>query len=87
MVDIRLQSEVPSDDAVEIVEPKNLVTPGSIITRGTDFMRSDPPHIFKCVPFDIILFILLCVSEVMEHTCKMIVCIQVLLVSWSASTR
>ena len=39
MVDIRLQSEVPSDDAVEIVEPKNLVTPGSIITRGTDFMR------------------------------------------------
>jgi len=39
MVDIRLQSEVPTDDTVEIVEPKNLVTPGSIITRGTDFMR------------------------------------------------
>lgn len=39
MVDIRLQSEVPSDDTVEIIEPKNLVIPGSIITKGTDFMR------------------------------------------------
>nr|CAG4636330.1 EOG090X09DD [Eubosmina coregoni]SVE69916.1 EOG090X09DD [Eubosmina coregoni] len=39
MVDIRLQSEVPRDDTVDVVEPKNLVTPGSIITKGTDFMR------------------------------------------------
>ena len=39
-VDIRLTCEVLSlDEPSDDVEPKNLVTPGSIITRETGFMR------------------------------------------------
>lgn len=40
MVDIRLASELPSLDMVaDSVEPKNFVTPGTIITKETGFMR------------------------------------------------
>nr|CAG4641852.1 EOG090X09DD [Eurycercus lamellatus] len=40
MVDIRLASEIlPLEFQIDTVEPKNLVTPGSIITRETGFMR------------------------------------------------
>lgn len=40
MVDIRLASEIPQFDIVaDYVEPKNLVTPGSLITEETGFMR------------------------------------------------
>lgn len=40
MVDIRLASEIPQFDIVaDSAEPKNLVTPGSLITKETGFMR------------------------------------------------
>lgn len=40
MVDIRLASEVPLFDIVaDSTEPKHLVTPGSLITKETGFMR------------------------------------------------
>lgn len=40
MVDIRLASEIKSlQIATDSVEPSNLVTPGSVITRETGFMR------------------------------------------------
>nr|CAG4648058.1 EOG090X09DD [Moina brachiata]SVE93120.1 EOG090X09DD [Moina brachiata] len=40
MVDIRLISELPSWDVVaDGMEPKNFVTPGSIITKGTGHLR------------------------------------------------
>lgn len=40
MVDIRLASEIKSlEIATDSVEPSNLVTPGSVITRETGFMR------------------------------------------------
>lgn len=40
MVDIRLASEVPIIDVVtESSEPKNFVTPGTVITEETGFMR------------------------------------------------
>ena len=39
-VDIRLTCEaLPPDSTEDEVEAKNLVTPGSIITRETGFMR------------------------------------------------
>lgn len=41
MVDIRLAYELPLYDIVaDSAEPKNLVTPGSLITKETGFMRS-----------------------------------------------
>lgn len=40
MVDIRLISELPSLDVVaDGMEPKNFVTPGTIITKGTGHLR------------------------------------------------
>nr|CAG4643344.1 EOG090X09DD [Ilyocryptus agilis] len=40
MVDIRLASEIPSCDvSINTFEQKNLVTPGSVITKETGFMR------------------------------------------------
>ena len=60
MVDIRLASEIK---ALEIesdsVEPKNLVTPGSLITKETGFMRYEGATYFialKSVLFHFIYF-------------------------------
>lgn len=40
MLDIRLASEVAEYEVdPESVEPSNLVTPGTVITRETGFMR------------------------------------------------
>lgn len=42
MVDIRLASELPSIDLVtDGTDAKNFVTPGTIITKETGFMRFD----------------------------------------------